>query len=60
MVSESFTVRDLTRRLYLSEAREARSGFIAEAVTVSSSSDLSYSERTEYCESEFRDKDDKQ
>ena len=44
MVSQSLTVGDLTRGLYLSEAREADSGFIAEAVTVSSSSDLAYHE----------------
>ncbi len=60
MVSQSVKVGDLTRGLYLSEAREADSGFIAEAVTVSSSSDLAYFEHSEYCESKFRDKDERQ
>ena len=60
MVGQSVKVDDLTRGVYLSEAREAGSGFIAEAVAVSSSSDFAYSEHSEYCESKFRDKDDKQ
>jgi hypothetical protein len=60
MVSQSFKAGDLTRGLYLSEAREAGPGFIAEAVAVSSPSDFAYFEHSEYVESEFRSKNDKQ
>jgi hypothetical protein len=60
MVSKSFTVGDFTRGLYLSEAREVPSGFIAEAVTISSSQDFAYFEHSEYCESKFRDEDERQ
>jgi hypothetical protein len=60
MVSQSFKVGDLSRGLYLSEAREAGSGLIAEAVAVGSPSDFAYSEYSEYCESEFRGKNDRQ
>jgi hypothetical protein len=60
MVSQSVKVGDFTRGLYISEAREAGSGFIAEAVAVSSPSDFAYSEHPEYHESEFRGKNDKQ
>ena len=60
MVSQSFKVGDLTRGLYLSEAREAPSGSTSKALTVGVTPDFAYSQYSEYGESKFRVKDDKQ
>ncbi len=60
MVSESFEIGDITGGIYLSQARETRSGFTSEAVTVSAAQDVAHSEHPEHRESNFRGADARQ